>query len=212
VLAQCGAHLVDNVEIPGHAEMRAKVDKQDVTFEGLILAYEFKAGIERYLATRANATVRTLADLIRFNDERAAEEMSYFLQETFLEAQSRGSLTDEVYLNALEQTRAFARGFGAIFETQNLDALVAPTNAPPCAIDLFDGDRRLGGSAKAAAVAGFPLVTVPAGLVADLLPLGLTFMGPGMSEPTLIKLAFAFEQAHPVRRSPRFVSSTLDLP
>ena len=80
------------------------------------------------------------------------------------------------------------------------------------AIDLFDGDRVLGGSSMAAAVGGFPLITVPAGFVADLLPIGLTFMGPPMSETTLIKLAYAFEQASRVRRLPRFAATTLDLP
>src|SRR5207237_8723362 len=95
---------------------------------------------------------------------------------------------------------------------QALERLAAPTNAPAWAIDLFDGDKHLGGSAQAAAVAGFPLITVPAGFVADLLPLGLTFMGPALSEGTLIRLAFAFEQANPVRRAPRYVPTTLHLP
>jgi amidase len=113
-------------------------------------------------------------------------------------------------VQALEYNRAFARGFAKVF--QALDALVAPTNAPPWAIDLFDGDKLLGGSAQAAAVAGFPLITVPAGFVADLLPIGLTFMGPALSEGALIKLAYAFEQANPVRRAPRYVPTTLNLP
>jgi amidase len=138
--------------------------------------------------------------------------MPYFAQEQLLQAEARGPLTDALYLQAVEYHQSFARGFAGLFAERRLDALVAPTNAPACVIDLFDGDRRLGGSSKIAAVAGFPLITVPAGFVADLLPIGLTFMGPSMSEPTLIRLAYAFEQAHPVRRAPRFTPSTLDLP
>jgi amidase len=156
--------------------------------------------------------VCTLADLIAFNLDHAAEEMPYFRQERFLASEARGPLTDAAYTRAFEQMQAFALGFGAFFEEHRFDALIAPTNAPACTIDLFDGDRHLGGSAQAAAVAGFPLITVPAGFVADVLPVGLTFMGPPMSEPTLIKLAYAFEQVHPARRAPRFVPSTLDLP
>jgi amidase len=87
-----------------------------------------------------------------------------------------------------------------------------PTNAPAWTIDLFDGDKHLGSSSQAAAVGGFPLVTVPAGFVADLLPIGMTFMGPPRSEATLIKLAYAFECAHRARRAPKFVATTLGLP
>ncbi len=210
-LRQCGAVLVDEVEIPGHAEVRAK-DADDVTVEGLILQYEFKADLAAYLAGRPDPPIRSLADLIRFNEDHAADEMPYFRQELLEKSEARGPLTDARYVQAVETCAAFARGFAAMFADQNFDALVAPTNAPAWTIDLFDGDRHLGGSSQAAAVAGFPLITVPAGFVADLLPIGLTFMGPALSEPTLIKLAYAFEQANPVRRAPRFVATTLDLP
>jgi amidase len=212
VLRACGAELIDDAEIPGHAELRANFDGADCTSEALVLDYEFKADLEAYLATRPDAAIRTLADLIGFNAEHAAEEMPYFGQEQLVSAQARGPLTDELYLKAVAHNQTFARGFAALFEERHFDALVAPTNAPACTIDLFDGDRRLGGSSRAAAVAGFPLITVPAGFVADLLPIGLTFMGPAMSEPTLIKLAYAFEQAHPVRQTPRFRPTALDLP
>ena len=211
-LSDQGADIVDNVEIPGHAQLREELEGAGARAEELILQYEFKTDIQNYFATRPDAAVKTLADLIRFNEEHADLEMPYFGQEQLLLSEGRGPLTDELYLRALDHTQTFARGFAALFEEQHFDALVAPTNAPACVIDLFDGDRRLGGSSQAAAVGGFPLITVPAGLVADLLPIGLTFMGPPMSEPTLIKLAFAFEQARPARRGPRFVPSTLDLP
>jgi amidase len=212
VLRACGAELIHDVEIPGHTELRANLEGAECSSEAVVLDYEFKADLNEYLATRPDTAIRTLADLIRFNEEHAAEEMPYFGQEQLVRSEARGPLSDELYLRAVEHNRTFARGFAALFEEDHLDALVAPSNAPACAIDLFDGDRRLGGSSQAAAVSGFPLITVPAGFVADLLPLGLTFMGPPMSEPTLIKLAHAFEQAHPVRRPPGYVPSTLQLP
>jgi amidase len=212
VLRGCGAVLIDDVEIPGLAELREPFQNDDKASELIVFEYELKACIEAYLATRPAARVRNLADLIAFNEQHAADEMPYFGQEHFLASNARGTLTDELYLAALEHNRAFARDFAAVFASQTFDALVAPTNAPAWAIDVFDGDRHLGGSSRAAAIAGFPLVTVPAGFVADLLPIGLTFMGPAWSEPTLIRLAHAFEQAHPVRRAPPFVPTTLDLP
>ena len=211
VLRRCGAEVVDEVEIPGQAELRADFDGDKRT-ERVVLEYEFKSNIAQYLTTRPGVAVRTLADLIRFNDQHAADEMPYFGQEIFLAAEARGPLTDELYQRALEHDLSFARGFAALFTDQRYDALVAPTNSPAWAIDLFDGDRSLGGSSQAAAVGGFPLVTVPAGLVANLLPIGLTFIGPPMSEPALIKLAYAFEQACPVRRAPCYVPTTLHLP
>jgi len=176
------------------------------------MEFELKADMAAYLATRPNAAVRSLADLIRFNEEHAAEEMPYFRQELFEAAEARGPLSDPLYQRALEFDLSFARGFAAMLQDGHFDALVAPTNAPAWVIDLLDGDRFLGSSSQAAAVGGFPLVTVPAGYALDLLPLGLTFMGPPRSEATLLRLAYAFEQANPVRRAPRFIPTTLDLP
>ena len=212
VLRQCGAEVVDEVDIPGHAEVRANFEDTEHRAERTVMEYEFKVDIAAYLATRPDAPVRTLADLIRFNDEHADQEMPYFRQELFVGSEARGPLTDELYQRALEHHRTFVRGFANLFAESRFDALVAPTNAPACAIDLLDGDHHLGGSAVAAALGGFPLITVPAGFALDLLPLGLTFMGPPMSEPTLIKLAYAFEQASPIRRPPRFRATMLDLP
>jgi amidase len=156
--------------------------------------------------------VRTLADIVRFNQQHAAKEMPYFRQELFEAAVARGSLDDPLYRRALEFDLAFARGFEEFLK--GFDALVAPTNAPAWVIDLFNGDGRVvgGGSSQPAAVGGFPLVTVPAGFVADLLPIGLTFMGPPLSEAKLIGLAYAFEQATRVRRPPRFRPTATDLP
>jgi amidase len=212
VLGDAGAELIDDVEIPGHAELREHLDGADRTSEALVLRYEFKADVALYLATRPDVRVRTLADVIRFNLEHAADEMPYFEKEIFVESEALGHLSDELYFRALEFNKRFALGFAKLLEDERFDALVAPTNAPAWAIDLLDGDKHLGGSAQAAAVSGFPLVTVPAGYAAGVLPLGLTFMGPARSEPTLIKLAAGFERAHPVRRAPAYRPTTLDLP
>jgi amidase len=137
--------------------------------------------------------------------------MPYFQQELFEASEARGPLSDPLYRRALEFDLSFARGFAALLEDNHFDALVAPTNAPACVIDVLDGDRFLGGSSHAAAVGGFPLVTVPTGYALDVLPLGLTFMGAPRSEAGLIRLAYAFEQANRMRRPPRFIP-TLDLP
>ena len=204
--------LVDDVEIPGHQTIRDNFEDSEQRAERLIMEFELKAGIASYLSQRPGARPRSLDDLIRFNEEHAAEEMPYFRQELFEAAQKRGPLTDELYQRALAHDMAFARGFEALFKDQNFDALVAPTNAPAWVIDLIDGDRFLGSSSQAAAVGGFPLVSVPSGFALDVLPLGLTFMGPPHSEPTLIRLAYAFEQARPVRRAPTFVPTLTDLP
>jgi amidase len=212
LLKGCGSELIDNVEIPRHAELRANFEDTEQRAERTVMEFELKADMAAYLGTRPDARVRTLADLILFNEEHAAEEMPYFRQELFEASEARGPLSDPLYQRALEHDLSFARGFAAILKDQRFDALVAPTNAPACVIDLLDGDRHLGGSSQAAAVGGFPLVTVPTGYALDLLPIGLTFMGPPNSEATLIRLAYAFEQAAPARRPPRFVPTTLDLP
>jgi amidase len=212
VLRSCGAELVDDVEIPGEDALRENFEDTGRRAERIVMEFEFKADIAEYLATRPDAKVRCVADLIRFNTEHADQEMPYFRQELFEDSEPRGPLTDPLYQRALEHDLSFARGFEAFIAEQRFDALVAPTNAPAWVIDLFDGDRFLGSSSQPAAVGGFPLVTVPAGFVADLLPIGLSFMGPPRSEATLIKLAYAFEQALPIRRAPKYVPTTLGLP
>jgi amidase len=200
-LRLAGADLVDQVFIPGEAELRER-SLDNESSEGLVLEYEFKAGLAAYLANRPEAQIRSLADLIRFNLDHAADEMPYFQQERLVKSDARGPLTDAAYLEALSKHREFARRFTALFEEQRLDALVAPSNPPACVIDLLDGDHDLGGSTQPAAVAGFPVVTVPAGFACDCLPLGLSFMGPAFSEPILIKLASGFESTTAIRRRP----------
>jgi amidase len=212
VLKDRGAELVEDVQIPGQAALRENFEDTERRAERVVMEFEIKADMAAYLATRPDATVSSLADLIRFNEDHADQEMPYFRQELFDAAEARGPLSEPLYQRALEFDLRFARGFAAMLEDGHFDALVAPTNAPAWVIDLLDGDRFLGSSSQVAAVGGFPLVTVPAGYALDLLPLGLTFMGPPRSESTLIRLAYAFEQASPVRRAPRFIPTTLDLP
>jgi amidase len=206
-LRRAGA-ILEDVEIPGEQEIRdpAKLPRAgSEPTESIVLQYEFKADIQKYLDTRPDARMRNLAELIQFNLEHAAEEMPYFGQERFVLSEARGPLTDELYLRALDLNRRFADAFARFMIDMRFDALVATTRGPTWVTDAINGDRGLVGSSQPAAVAGFPLVTVPAGYAYDELPIGLTFMGPAWSEPVLIRLAYAFEQAEPVRKPPRFL-------
>lgn len=199
IMRQSGAKIIENVVIPSEAALRSSGN------ELTVLLYEFKAGIKAYLDMRPDAKVHDLADLIQFNRDHADVEMPYFRQEIFELAQARGPLTDPAYLDALAANRAFADGFRQFMEENNYDALVAPTALPAWTTDVVNGDRFLGASSGPAAVSGFPLVTVPAGYAFEHLPVGITFMGPDWSEPTLIKLAYAFESVTRARRRPRFL-------
>jgi len=207
-LRDLGAELIE-VEISTIEAMRA--DNRKV--ETAVLQYEFKAGIDAYLAARPGIPPRSLADLIRFNDEHAAEEMPYFRQEIFEECQARSGLDSGEYLSALATSRRLSRGRGidATLRRHRLDALVAPSRPPAWVIDQINGDRVLGGSTLPSAMAGYPIVTVPSGMAFDALPLGLAFFARPGSEALLLGMAFAFEQLTRARRTPRFLP-TLDLP
>ncbi len=203
VLRAAGAHIVDPADIP------TATDERMGPAESTVMQYEFKTDIAQYLATRIPQhedypQPRTLADLIAFNEAYAQEEMPLFGQERFLLAQAKGSLTDAVYVDALTTSQRLSRqeGIDAVLQAYELDALVAPTGGPACVVDYEQGDRPLGGSSRPAAMAGYPLLTVPAGFVREL-PVGLTFMGSAYSEPLLIRLGYAFEQLTQARRVPR---------
>jgi amidase len=193
-----GATLIDPADLPGID----RVGEHETT----VLHYELKADLNAYLARLGpKVPVRTLKDVIAFNEKERKREMPYFGQNTFLKAESKGPLTEKAYRDALAACRLLARaeGIDAVMDKHRLDALVAPTEGPGCLTDLVVGDRFLCSSSTAAAVAGYPSVTVPAGFVFGL-PVGLSFFGRAWSEPTLLKLAYAFEQATKFRKTPRF--------
>jgi len=199
VMRQQGATIVDPADIPHVGEY----DDAELT----VLLYEFKADVNAYLAEFApGAPVKTLQDVIDFNAHNADREMPFFGQDLLLKAQAKGDLTVQEYVDALAKCRRLARdeGLKAVLDQHKLDAIVAPTGNPAWPIDLVNGDHFLGGSSTPAAVAGFAHVTVPAGDVFGL-PVGLSFIGGPFSEPTLLKMAYAYEQATKLRRPPRFL-------
>jgi len=199
LIKSLGATIVDPANI-------ATNGKFDAT-ENDVLQYEFKADINKYLANApASVKSRTLADLIRFNEEHRAEEMPYFGQEIFEQSEKRGPLSDKKYIAALAKNHRLARteGIDATLAKHKVDAIIAPTGGPVWATDLVNGDHFTGGYSSASAVAGYPHITVPTGMVFGL-PVGVSFFAGAWSEPTLIKYAYAFEQASKARQKPKFL-------
>ena len=171
------------------------------------MLFEFKAGLEAYFASLGpSAPVKTLAELIAFNEANREREMPYFGQETLLKAQEKGPLTTPAYLKALETCGRLSRreGLDVVLDQHRLDAIVAPTGAPAWVIDPVSGDHFVGGNSTPAAVSGYPSISVPMGFVFGL-PVGLSFVGRAWSEPVLVRLAHAFEQATRHRQPPRFL-------
>ncbi len=180
--------------------------------EFTVLLYEFKADLNVYLGGLGpDAPVRSLQEAIAFNEQNREVEMPYFGQEIFEMAQEKGPLTSPEYLDALALCRRLTRteGIDALMDDHGLDAVIAPTGGPPWPTDLVTGDHFLGGSSSPAAISGYPNITVPLGSVFGL-PVGISFFGRAWSEPVLIRLAFAFEQASNARRPPQFLP-TADL-
>ena len=194
-----GATLVD-VKFPGLSKFG------DAEFE--VLQFEFKDGLEKYLAGRGSR-YKTLDDLIKFNNENAAREMPHFKQEIFETSAKKGPLTSKEYLDARALSLKHTRDeIDAAMNQHKLDAIVAPSNAPTWMIDLVNGDcgSNYISSSSLAAVSGYPSITVPAGFIREL-PIGLTFFGRPYSEHDLIRFGYAFEQATKARRKPKFLAS-----
>jgi len=199
VMKQQGAVIVDPVEI----ESEGKFD--DSEFD--VLLYEFKADLNAYLAGLGpKAPVRTLKDIIDYNEAHKDQEMPFFGQDIMIKAQAKGPLTEKAYIDALAKDQLLSRqqGIDAAMDKNKLDALITPTGGPAWITDLITGDHFGGGYSTASAVAGYPHITVPAGFTHNL-PVGISFFGRAYSEPTLIKIAYAYEQATKHRRAPTFI-------
>jgi amidase len=200
-LREAGAVLVDP------ADPRTSHQLGDWEFE--VLLYEFKAGLNDYLAGLGpSAPVQSLAQLIEFNDRHHEKEMRFFGQDLFLKAQAKGPLTDSAYRKALSSSGRGARhGLDQALRKHRVEALVAPTRAPAWVTDWVNGDPSGGGHASSLpAIAGYPHITVPAGFIHGL-PYGISFIGGAHSEAILIRIAQVFEQSTQVRRKPTYQSS-----
>lgn len=201
-MRKAGAELID-VKFPN---MKKFGDP-----EFLVLQYEFKDGLEKYLAARGSR-YKTLVDLIKFNNDNAAREMPYFKQSLFETCAKKGPLTEKDYLDALATSRRYTReeGIDEVVDKNRLDAIVGPSNAPTWMIDTVNGDCGSAyiGTSSLAAAAGYPNITVPAGFFHEL-PIGISFFGKAYTEHTLIKLAYSFEQATKARRAPKFLPTAV---
>jgi len=198
VLKEAGAELIDPFEYKFESLW---------PYSGRVMQYEFKHGINRYLGSRGpDAHVHSLEELIEFNEQHRDEEMPYFGQNIFLDAQKKGPLTDPEYVEAVKECRRRARkdGIDAAMDKFHLDAIFSPTGGPAAPIDLINGDRFIGGSSGLPAVAGYPNINVPGGFVYGL-PIGVSFWGRAWSEPKLIEIAYSFEQATRFRRPPQYL-------
>jgi amidase len=201
-LKKGGAEVVD----PANIDSLKELGESEIT----VLLYELKADLNAYLNSLGpNAPVKTLKDIIDFNEKNSERELQYFGQELFVKAEGNGPLTDAKYLTALKKSQTLARvqGIDAVMAKDRLDAIIAPANGPAWVTDHLNGDHFVGGSSTAAAIAGYPNITVPCGYVGGA-PIGISFFGRAWSEPTLIKIAFAYEQLTKHRRAPAFLPNS----
>jgi len=200
-LKKAGAEVIEPADLPAQAQIAAP--------ELEVLLYEFKDGLNRYLTRLpAGSPARSLKELIDYNRKNGQREMPFFEQELFVQAEAKGPLTESKYVKARADCVRLARkeGIDAVMEKHKLDAIVCLTSGPAWLIDPINGDQDTGGCTTPAAVAGYPHITVPAGFYRGL-PIGLSFYGQAWSEGTLIKLAYAWEQATHARRKPGFAAS-----
>lgn len=202
VLKENGAEVIENLKF----EKRSEVG----TAEWQVLISEFKVDLNSYLKTRTGLQVQSLADLIEFNKKNAGTELKWFGQEIFEDTEKTKGFEDSVYLEALKKSKKLTReeGIDLLMDQHKLDAMIAPTNGPAWTIDWVNGDHFGGGSSEPAAISGYPSITVPAGFVHGL-PIGISFFGRAWSEPTLIKLAYAYEQAAKHRKAPGFLKEII---
>jgi amidase len=200
-MKRLGAEIIDPADI-ATAKMLSETELE-------VLLYEFKADLNNYLAGLGpHAPVHSLQEVIEFNERNRDRVMPYFGQDLLLKAEEKGPLTSQDYLKALQDNHRLSRaeGIDATLRAHRLDAIVAPSGGPAWLTDWVNGDHHSGGSSSPAAMAGYPNITVPAGYIFGL-PVGVSFFGGAYQEPTLIRLAYAFEQATRVRRSPQFLPS-----
>jgi amidase len=193
-----GAEIID----PANIETEKQIG--DIEFD--VLLFEFKDDLNRYLSNLpASVASRSLTDLIAFNEANKDKEMPWFGQELFTMADKKGPLSDKVYLKEVADLKRLAgkEGIDATLQKNKLDAIIAPTGGPSWITDWVNGDHFSGGSSAPAACAGYPAITVPAGFIFGL-PVGITFMGTAWSEPALIRIAYAYEQATKHRKAPEY--------
>ena len=198
-IKQAGAEVIDPADLPTHGKFNDS--------EFLVLQYELKADLNAFLAGRPGAP-KSLKEIIDFNDKNRDKEMPYFGQDIFIKAEAKGPLTEKEYTDALAADVKLSRneGIDAVMDQHHLDAIMAPTAGAAWLTDLINGDGSGGGSSNAAAVAGYPDITVPAGFIFGM-PVGVSFFGRAWSEATLLKIAYAFEQMTKVRKAPEFLGT-----
>jgi amidase len=198
-MAAHGATLIE-VEAPSGKKY------EDAEFQ--VLLYEFKDGLNKYLARLDESSpVKSIKDLIEFN-KKDTVELRYFGQNILIQAEKKGDLNSPEYLKALHEMLKATRddGIDKMMNTNRLDALIAPTGSPAWKTDLLNGDHYVGGSSSLAAISGYPSITVPMGFIGDL-PVGISFFGRAWSEPVLIEIAYSYEQATKHRKAPKYLLS-----